>query len=233
MGKTSLAGLAVLLLATTAHAEQGTAPPVTPVPAATAPAPAAVTATPPPAVPPAFMEQFLSYDDAAGVVVQGRARQPLERQQLYLALERPDLVEKSREAVRRRVGLGIAGGVLIVAGVVTAVAAKLSMPDFTKGACDAPSSNAYNAVCVPDAQRLEVVAASGLIAGFSLGGLLLSLAYVSKPDVLSKEETTTLISQHNGSLLRRLRGESSERGTVHVTPYASAQGGGLTTVVTF
>jgi hypothetical protein len=232
MLKTSFAGLTVLLLAASAHAEGGTAPAVTPVPSATAPAPAAVGATPSPAgaerVPPQFMDRFLTYDDDAGGVVQGRARWPLSREDLYAALDRPDLLEKSREIARRRVILGVAGGGVALAGVFTAVVARAAMPDMNHDTCT--GNGAGFKLCQSDAQRLDIVAAAGLIAGFSLGSLLGSLAYAQNPDVLSKDETSALISQHNGALLKRLRSDRSE---VRVAPYASARGGGLTTVVAF
>ena len=112
--------------------------------------------------------------------------------------------------------------------------AKLNVPDLPANAAtqhlQQATSRSYNDVCVPEAQRLEAVAATGLIAGISLGGLLGALAIWSSPDVLSKDQTSSLISQHNGSLLKRLRGDRSE---VRVAPYASARGGGLTTVVAF
>jgi hypothetical protein len=243
MLKTSLAGMTVLLLATSAHAEQGT---VTPVAVPEAAAPAAVDPAPPPAdakrVPAAFMDQVLSYDDAGGGVVQGRARQPLTPEQLYAALDRPDLVEKSRAALRRRVILGVAGGAVLVAGVITFVVARLNLPNLNSAFCDkyvgvrgesggVPAN--FNNICVPETTRLEAISATGLIAGISLGGLLGSFAFASKADVLSKDETSTLISEHNGSLLRRLRDDRSEQGTIRFAPYASSKGGGLTTVVTF
>jgi hypothetical protein len=224
MLKTSLAALTVLLLAASAHAEQGSAP--------AAPPPAAVEATPPPraaaGVPPAFMAQFLSYDEDAGVVVQGRARQPLAREDLYVALDRPDLIEKSRAAARRRVILGVAAGVVLVGGVTTAVIARVGLPNSSVGACNQTVRN-FNDACAPDLQNRYIISAAGLIGGISLGGLLGMLAYMSSPDVLSKDETSQLISQHNGSLLRRLRSE----GSLRVTPYASAQGAGVVTVVAF
>jgi hypothetical protein len=249
----SFATLAVLLLTTAARAEVPSpveallpppvapattvAPatpvvPATPVAPATPPAESEATAPPPLAVggpPSAFMERFLSYDAAAGVVVQGRARQPLSRDELYARLDRPDLLERSRAAAQRRLLFSIAAGTVFVAGVTTAVAARVAMPDLNRGVCT-DSLPIYNTVCVPKEQTLTTVATAGLVGGIALGALLGALAYWSSPDVLSKDETSSLISQHNAGLLKRLRSESA---AFHVTPYASVQGGGVVAAVTF
>jgi len=241
MLKTSLAALTVLLLATSAHAEEPT-PWFTPAPTAVpAPPPGAETApvvaseaTPPPPLgsarlPPAFMDRFLSYDDDAEVVRQGRARQPLSPDALYAQLNRPDLVEKSRAAVRRRVIFGVAAGVAFVAGATTVVLSRLGGPNLNAGPC-VQNIGTYNRICVPDEQRRDILSAVGVVGGLSLTALLGTLAYWSSPDVLSRDEKTSLISQHNGSLLKRLRNESAD---VRFTPYASPQGAGVVTSFTF
>jgi hypothetical protein len=246
--------LTVLLLAASAHAEQGAAPATPPAAPAAWAAPVAVPRPPtvtviilppmapapaPASVPPAFMDRFLAYDEAAGVVVQGRARQPLPREDFYLALHRPDLVEKSQAAAQRRLVLGVAAGLVIAAGVVTAIVPRLDMPNLNSGFCVQPSfspSNPtgaaanYNNVCVPDMERREIISTIGIVGGASIGGLLIMLAAMSSPDVLSKDETTSLISQHNAALLRHLR--TQER-RFRLTPYASSQGGGVVAGVSF
>jgi hypothetical protein len=237
MLKTSLTLLTVLLLATSARADPGPAPAATPVAPAPRAAPSPLPPGPPLAppsdaraarVPPEFMYQFLSYDEDAGVVVLGSARQRLTRDELYAVLDRPDLEEKSREAAQLRVILGVAAGALFLGGMVTAVVTRVGMPDLSAGSC-ARNAQSYNA-CLPDVDRREALSTVGLVAGISLGGLLGMLAYRSSPDVLSKDEVSTLISKHNAALLRRLR---SERTEVRVAPCASARGAGVATVVTF
>jgi hypothetical protein len=245
MLKGSLAVLTVLLLAASAHAEElvlpaapaaPVAPAVTvaPPPVALAPPPAAREATPPPPVasspvPSAFMERFLSYDEDTEGVVQGRARQPLSRDAFYAELNRPDLVEKSRQAAQRRVLLAVAAGVVLAAGVTTAVIERVTLPNLNTGFC-VQSLAIYNNICVPAEQRQDIIASTALVGGIALSALLSTLAYWSSPNVLSKDEASSLISEHNAGLLRRLRSGKAE---FHVLPYASAQGGGVVTAVTF
>jgi hypothetical protein len=234
MLKRSVAALTVLLLTSSARAEEP-APPVAASAEAPAPPPVAVseeTPAPPGAkgrIPPAFMEKFLSYDDDADVALQGRARQRLSPAALYAALDRPDLIEKSRQAVQRRVILAVAAGVVLAAGVTTVVLTERAMPDLNHGFCVASFGN-YNGVCVPKEQRLDTAMAVGAVGGISLSALLATLAYWSSPAVLSNDEASALISQHNAELLKQLR---SENGKVRVVPYASAQGAGVVTTLMF
>jgi hypothetical protein len=175
------------------------------------------------------MERFLSYDDEGGGVVQGRARQPLARDEFYAQLKRPDLVEKSRAAAQRRVILAVAAGAAVLAGATTVVLSRVGAPDLNSGFCVDNTRN-YNTICVPDQQRRDTLLAVGAVGGLSLGAILGTLAYWSSPNVLSKDETSALISEHNASLLKRLR---SEEAAVRFTPYGSTQGAGVVTTVTF
>ena len=247
MLKRSVAALTVLLLTTSAHAEEPAPPPVAAGEEAPAPAvaPDGSSAPKPPAegsparVPPVFMDQFLSYDDDAEVASQGHARQRLSPVALYAALDRPDLIEKSRQAVQRRIILAVAAGTVLVAGVTAAVVAEVGQPNLNGPSCVKvyPSSQGpgtdfpvvFNPACTSSEMLRTTVAAVGIVGGISLGALLGTLAYWSGPSVLSNNETEKLISDHNGVLLKRLR----ENSAIHVTPYGSAQGAGLVTTLTF
>lgn len=156
-------------------------------------------------------------------MVKGSARRPLSADELFTELGRPDLVERSRAARRRRLAFAISGGVVLTAGLVTAAVARAGIPDLNSAFCVADYRN-YNEVCVPDVKRREAIAATGIIAGISLGGVLGALALASSPNPLSKDETLGLIANHNTTLMRRARDGARN---VHLTPTASWKGGGL------
>jgi hypothetical protein len=248
MGKSSLVGLAVLLFAASAQAEVGSPPPAAPATpvapaapaapaaveapaAAEAPAaPAAVEAPAAPAaplaptrLPPAFMDQFLTYDETEGGVFVGKGRRPLARDDFFTAVGRPDLLAKSHEASRRRLILAISGGAVLATGVTMAVVAWSGAPDLNSAYC-VQSPKVFNEVCVPDSHHRDIIAASGLVGGIAIGTLLGALAYWSSPNILSHDDTAALVAKHNAGLLKRLRAERSD---LSVVPYASLQGGGF------
>ncbi|MEO7328637.1 MAG: hypothetical protein ABI193_08680 [Minicystis sp.] len=227
MWKSTVAGLLILLGTSAARAEE-TPPAALPLlegpPAISLPmAGPGEVALAPVKVPPAFWARFLSYDAEEKLVLMGQKRRPLSREEVFAELGRPDLLEKSRVAERRRLIFALSGGGVLAVGVLTAVIARVGMPNLNKGFCVENYTN-YNQVCVPDAQRREAISATGLVAGISLGGILGALAIGSSPNVLSKDEVEGLIANHNTTLMRRLR-DGASRSTL--TPLASGKGGGL------
>lgn len=240
MGKSIAAGLLVLLSASSAWAQEGLPAAPLAAPAApsanVAPVPGplpppstvALPATPPEAlspahVPPAFFARFLSYDADEKQVLMGQRREPLTREQVFAELGRPDLLEKSRTAERRRLIFGVSGGVVLAAGLITAAVAQAGMPNLNAGYC-LTSIETYNEICVPDAKRREAISATGLIAGVSLGGILGALAMANSPNILSKDEVEGLIANHNTTLMRRLRDGAIRP---KLTPTVAWKGGGV------
>ncbi len=224
MGKSSIAGLLVLLCASAAHAQEGLPP--APPPPAVAPI-VALPASPPPSerIPPAFFARFLSYDAAEKQVLMGQQRRPLSREEVFTEMGRPDLLAKSRAAERRRLILTISGVGVLSTGLITAAVARLGMPNLNGGFCTRNHRN-YNEICVPDAQRRETISAAAVVVGVGVGGLLGTLAVMSSPNILSKDEVEALIAGHNATLMRRLRSRADAL-RPKLTPVASWKGGGL------
>jgi hypothetical protein len=221
MSTRALVAAAILLVSSTAHAE-GEPPAAAPAPLAMAPAPTRL--------PPGFMDNFLTYDDTRGEITVGRDRRPISRDEAYVRMNRPDLVEKSRLAKRRRLILAISAGGVLATGVAVGVIARVGMPYLNSRFCVQNAHN-YNEVCIPEIARREVVSAAGLIAGFGIGAVLGGLAYWSNPSsILSFSEMEKLVAIHNAALLKRLR--SNESG-VRLTPHVSPQGGGATVSLRF
>jgi hypothetical protein len=211
-----LAALAVMLLAVPARAED--APPIVPTPPSALPAPGSV-------------ERIISYDYTRSQALLGGG--PLSPDRLYLALGRPDLVEQSRLAARRRVIFAATAPVPVVIGAVIAAVAWSRLPDLNQGMCVASHHN-YNDICVPEYKLRDGLGAGALVTGLALGSILGTLAYWSSPDILSKKETRRLITEHNDALRQRIRERSGSAGAaLRLVPQVSAQGGGLSTVLTF
>jgi hypothetical protein len=234
----SLAGLGVLLLAASAEAQPvwspSTAPTVPPIPFAPPQGPLSpvtpeVTSGPPAKhIPPGFLDQALVFDEASGAVTQGRSHQRLSAEDLYTILGRPDLLEKSRAAGRRRMFFAVSGASVVLTGVVFGVIPRIGMPDLSGSAC-MQNSRTYND-CLSDANRRDIMTTTALVAGISLGGVLGALAIASSPSVLSRDETSTLVSQHNAALLRLLRSDTEG---FRLAPYASGRGAGVVAAVAF
>ena len=177
----------------------------------------------------AFLDHFLAYDGSHQQVVMGKARRLVPRDDFYRLLDRPDLLEQSEAASRRRLYLAIAGGAVAVVGATVGIVELAGMPDLDSLECTSDPTR-FNNVCEPEANRRELIAVVALAGGLGVGALLGTLAYWSSPDVTSPDETRALIAHHNAELMRRLRGGSS---ALRLTPFVATGAGGVVAALRF
>lgn len=221
MNRAIACALLVVGLSATALGEQpASSTPMTDVPAVSEPPPPPGEAPSTP-LPPAFFERMLSVDEK-GRVYEGRARRLLSREEVFARLERPDLLEESEELSRRRVALAISAGLVAVTGTAVGIALIVLAPPINTVECEA-DVHTYNEVCVPRHRAYQL--AGGVVLGstFVVATLLATLAWWTKPDVLSRDELTREIATYNAKLKKRLAPPVSWR----VTPYLGPGGGGL------
>jgi hypothetical protein len=238
----SLSTVLVLLLAASVASAQEPASPSQPPAPATAPdaPPAPPEPTPPPAppapaIPQAFNEGYLTYDPVQAQAYRGKQRTPIAREDFYMALGRPDLIEKCQAASSRRVLLYTSAIVVGLAGAVGAGVSWGTLPDLNSGFCVAHVENYNSDACAGRYKAQQAMGAAFLVGGLGVGGLLATFGYWSSPDVIGSDEAAALISKHNAALLQRSRasGPSSFLQQLRVTPYATLDGGGVITTLRF
>ncbi len=204
-----------------AMAEEPAAPPVSAPPVM--PAEAAE-----PNLPTAFLDQALKVDDKNNVSV-GRSGTPLTHRELFLKLERTDLVQKSDELAARRKWLtvgavGLSSASILAGVILIATAPKLASPD-----CES-SVAVYNEICVPRAHAHNisgtVVIATGVVASLLMAGF----AFGANPDVLNRDETASLVSGYNSKLARNLRRPPAG---IRLLPVITPDGAALTASLKF
>lgn len=205
-----------LFLSSVARAEDPTPPPVMPTELAE------------PALPPAFLDQAIKVD-AKNQVTQGRADTPLTHRELFVKLQRTDLVEKSDLLAARRKGLIIAsvsvGSASIIGGAILIATA----PKLASIACES-SVQVYNELCVPRANAHNI-SGTAIIATGVVGALLMAgFAFNTNPNVLDRDETAALVSSHNSRLARQLRRPPA---SLRLSPMVTPDGASLTASLRF
>lgn len=219
---------ALLALSAGAQAESSESPPPTPPPEATAPPDVSEPPTPPAAepavtVPGTFYDRMLTVDEQ-GRVYEGRARTLLPNRDVFERAGRMDLVDRSDTLRRRRTALAVSAGVLAVTSVAVGVSLIVLAPWPGTSACEA-NLNYYNEVCIPRYHAYQN-AGSAIIAGGLIGAsLLATLAYWSRPDVLTRDEMTKLVSAYNARLKKSLLGVDPS--SLRVAPWLGPNGGGV------
>lgn len=178
-----------------------------------APAPAAANAadpTNPPGpptvsalLPPEFREKALGWDAQKHSATLGSDHKVLSRNEFFTAIDRPDLVEKSTSLSRRRIILGTAAVVTVVAGLTSGALVLGGSPDLNSPAC-VTNAAAFNA-CTDDHRSHVVLGTSLIVAGVIGASLFATFAYWSSPSVVDDDEAQRLISRYNGDLLKKLR----------------------------
>ncbi len=183
-------------------------PASTPAPAATDAAPASPAEPPsPPEVAPLlpleFHQQVIGWDVTRHEAYQGREHRPLSREELFTALDRPDLLTKQGSLVTRRVALAVGAGLALAAGIAGGVAAFSQDPDLNTRPC-IDRVDLYNQCS--DKHRLMMDLGFGSLGlGVIAAALLATFAYWANPNVLDDDEAQRLISHHNAELLKKLR----------------------------
>ena len=180
-----------LLLSATAFAQALTAPPVIPIEEAE------------PALPPDFFDQALKVDEK-NKVSQGRAQVPLTHRELFVRLERTDLIEKSDGLAMRRQWLVIGSIALSTAAIITGALLIATAPRLASVECES-SVTIYNEFCVPRANTHNISGTVTIVAGVVGALLMAGFAYNSNPALLDRDETAALVSRYNSKLARQLR----------------------------
>lgn len=205
-----------LLLSATASAEELTPPPVLPAEAAE------------PALPTAFLDQALKVDDK-NRVTQGRSQVPLTHRELFVRLERSDLVEKSDQLALRRTWLiggsiALSSAAIIVGSILIATAPRLASVE-----CES-SVAVYNEICVPRANAHNISGTVTIATGVVGALLMAGFAWNSNPAVLDRDETAVLVSGYNSKLARQLRRPPAG---IRFLPMVTPDGASLTAALRF
>lgn len=199
-----------------AIAEDPSPPPVLPTEAAE------------PSLPSTFLDQALKVD-AKNQVTVGRANTPLTHRELFVRLERADLVQKSDELAARRRGLIIGSVALSSASILGGVILIATAPKLASIACES-SVYVYNEICVPRANAHNIsgtaVIATGVVASLVMAGF----AFNSNPEVLGRDETAALVSNYNSRLARQLRRPPAG---LRILPVVTPDGAALTASLRF
>lgn len=227
-------------------------PPPAPNPAPVViPVPSVLPQTPPPAglapnAPPeekkadpallrAFRASYLSYDALTHEVRQGSNGPPLEREQLYQILRRPDLLEETDRRETKRTLLFLGAGGLLATGVVTGVVLLATAPNMNSPECLA-TADSYNNGCSPDNTRHQIFGAMAIGAGVLGGSALAFVAFGVNLDPLTPDEKQRAIASYNGALMAHLRNNAATRPwptSIRFTPVFDLHGGGLAAAARF
>lgn len=205
-----------LLLSAAAFAEEPTAPPVMPTEVAE------------PALPTEFLDQALKVDDK-NKVSQGRAQVPLTHRELFVRLDRTDLVEKSDALAARRKWLIVGSVALSSAALVTGIILIATAPRLASVECES-SVSVYNEICVPRANAHNISGTVTIAAGVVGALLMAGFAYNSNPAVLDRDETAALVSGYNSKLARQLRRPPAG---IRFLPMVTPDGASLTAALRF
>lgn len=209
---------ALLVLASmTALAQETTPPPVMPAEEAEVSQ-----------VPQGFLDQALKVD-VKNRVTEGKAGAPVTHRQLYERMGRIDLVTESDNRASRRLWLAVSAGVVagiggIVGGILIGTAPRLNSVE-----CES-DVRVYNDICVPRAAQHNIAGTSVIAAGVVTGLLLGTLAWWSDPDVLTRDQTTALVSSYNSQLAKRLRAKPQG---IKVLPIVTPDGAMLSASLRF
>lgn len=159
-----------------------------------------------PLIPPAFLDQALTWDAEGNRGLRGRQKTVLTRTEFFLELGRPDLVQRAEARQARRIALaGTAAGLAIV-GVVVGVVLFAGSPDMNSAKCVANIDNFH--LCEADNKLHQLGGTVVLATSLATAMLLATLAWWSSPEV-DGDEAQHLAAQYNAGLLKRLRGEPS------------------------
>lgn len=169
------------------------------------------TEPPPPAVaepliPAAFLDQALTWDAAGNRALRGRQKTVLTRNEFFVELGRPDLIERSNARQTRRIAFAATASALAIVGVVTSVVLFAGSPDMNSAKCVANIDNFH--LCEADNKVHQLGGTVVLATSLATAMLLATLAWWSTPEV-DADEAQHLAAQYNAGLLKRLRGSPS------------------------
>jgi hypothetical protein len=205
-----------LLLGSPAMAEDPTPPPVMPTEVAE------------PALPTAFLDQALKVD-AKNQVTQGRDQKPLTHRELFMKVERPDLVAKSDAMAQRRTWLTVGAVSLSSASIIAGAILIATAPRLASIACES-SVMVYNEICVPRANAHNISGTAVIATGVVASLLMAGFAFNSNPAVLDRDETAALVSGYNSKLARQLRRPPAG---IRFLPVVTPDGASLTASLRF
>jgi len=161
---------------------------------------------------------------------QGKYKKPLAGVDFYRALGRTDLVQQYEEREALRTGLMVGGGLVFLAGLITATALASSQATqctpITPGSFSLPSCQSP----APVDPAFGWLAVGGVVAG---GGVFLAGAGID-PDPVGTVGKRQLAETYNRDLWDRLSSEPrAEAVDVHVAPYVGKDGAGIGMAVRF
>lgn len=179
-------------------------------------------------VPSGFLDQALKVD-VKNEITEGRSATPVTHRQLFERLGRTDLVAESTAREQRRLWLLVSAGAVAVAGVVSGSIFIATGPNLASPACES-DVRIYNEVCVPRAAQHNIAGTALIATGVATGLLLATLAYWSDPRVLTRDETSALISSYNSGLAKKLKTTPSGW---KITPVITPDGAAVAASVKF
>ncbi len=156
-----------------------------------------------PALPTEFLDKALKVD-ARNQITMGRAQTPVAHRELFLQLDRSDLVTKSELLATRRKWLIIGSVGLSSAAIVTGIILIATAPRLTSIECES-SVQVYNDICVARANQHNISGTAVIVTGVVGALLMAGFAYNSDPRVVDADETAALVSTFNSRLARQLR----------------------------
>ena len=156
-----------------------------------------------PALPSTFLDQALRVD-VENHITQGRARTPVSHVELFEKLGRADLLTKSADLATRRKWLIIGSIALSSAAIVTGSILIATAPNLATPACES-NTQVYNQVCVPRAAQHNISGTAVIVTGVVGALLMAGFAYGSDPAVLTRDQTSALVSEYNSRVARSLR----------------------------
>jgi hypothetical protein len=191
-----------------------------------------------------YDEQAIGFDDFGGVVTedgrvtgtvqwvspyQGKYKRPLVGVDFYRAVGRPDLVKQYEDRAALKSGLMVGGGLVLLAGLITAVVLSsqtTTCTSITPGSFSLPTCTAPP----PPDPAIAWLAAGGVVAG---GGVLLAGAGMD-PDPVDSVGKRQLAEAYNRELWQRVSGQPHASAVdVRGAPRLEKDGAGLTLSVRF
>lgn len=179
-------------------------------------------------VPTGFLDQALKVN-VKNEITEGRSATRITHRQLFERMGRTDLLTQSLALEQRRTLLAITGGIIAGVAIGAGVAVIATGPRLASPECEA-DVRIYNEICVPRANAHNY-AGTAIIAGGVVTGLLLgTIAYWSDPNVLTRDETASLIGTYNSQLAKRLKQPPSG---LKIIPVVTPDGAALSASLKF
>ncbi|MBL8913776.1 MAG: hypothetical protein JNM17_23945 [Archangium sp.] len=158
-------------------------------------------------VPTGFLDQALKVN-VKNEITEGRSGNRLTHRQVFERMGRTDLIAESLAREQRRTLLAITGGIIAGVAIGAGITVIATGPKLASPECEA-DVRIYNEICVPRANAHNYTGTAIIVGGVVTGLLLGTIAYWSDPNVLTRDETASLIGTYNSQLAKRLKNSPS------------------------